>query len=257
MKSQRKKQLSARQIEAVIFDLDDTLISWSKPTIEWEAFHLGRTEKIRNYLVAGGYSLPEAEEFHAFIRDRFNQIWDDARGVWVIPSVGEIMHQILIDLNVAAEKVDMRAFLEQYNWGVFPGVVPYEDTHEVLEELRRRDYKIGLVTNSIFPMWMRDVELEEYDILQYLDARITSGDVGYLKPHPEIYERILEMLEVRPEQAVFVGDRPENDIAGANEAGLTSVLIAPPHLERELNGVVPDYTISSLSDLLPLLEELA
>ena len=246
-----------RQIKAVIFDLDDTLISWSNPTVEWDAFHRGRTEKVRNYLVASGYSLPEIEAFHAFIRDRFRQVWDDARGVWVIPSVGEVMYQILVDLGVTAEKIDMRAFLEEYNWGVFPGVVPYNDTHDVLEAIKQRDYKIGLVTNSLFPMWMRDVELEAYDILQYLDARITSGDIGYLKPHPEIYKRILEMLNVRPEEAVFVGDRPANDVAGANEAGLVSVLIAPPHLERELNGVVPDYTIASLSELLPLLETLA
>jgi FMN phosphatase YigB (HAD superfamily) len=103
---------------------------------------------------------------------------------------------------------------------------------------------------------MRDIELAEFNILHYFDARVTSGDIGYLKPHPQIYRRILEMLNVRPDQAVFVGDRPANDIAGANEVGLISVLMAPPHLERDLNGVVPDYTISTLSELLPLLEKL-
>jgi FMN phosphatase YigB (HAD superfamily) len=249
--------LRPRQIEAVIFDLDDTLISWSEPTVEWEVFHLGRVEQIHKYLVANGYTLPETKEFHEFIRDRIRQTWDDARGIWTIPSMGEIMRQILLDLNVDVTQVDMRALLEIYNWGVFPGVIPFEDTHDVLEELRHRKYKIGLVTNSIFPMWMRDVELEEYDLIKFLDARITSGDIGYLKPHPQIYEKILEMLDVSPERAVFVGDRPRNDIAGANEVGLISVLMAPPHLERELNGVVPDYTIRCLSELLPLLEKLA
>jgi putative hydrolase of the HAD superfamily len=105
-------------------------------------------------------------------------------------------------------------------------------------------------------MWMRDVELEAYEMLHYFDARVTSGDVGVLKPHPEIYEHILEMLDLRPDQAVFVGDRPINDIAGANEVGLVSVLMAPPHLERELDGVVPDFTIEKLSELIPLLEKL-
>lgn len=236
--------------------MDDTLISWSEPSVEWEVFHLGRVERVHQYLTAGGHTLPEIKEFHEFIRRRVRQTWDEARGKWVIPSIEEVMKQILLELSVDIDKVDMRALLELYNWGVFPGVIPFEDTHDVLEELHRREYKVGLVTNSIFPMWMRDVELEEYDLMRFLDARITSGDIGYLKPHPEIYERILEMLDVGPEQAVFVGDRPTNDIAGANEVGLVSVLMAPPHLERELNGVVPDYTISSLSELLPLLEEL-
>lgn len=236
--------------------MDDTLINWSEPAVEWEEFHLGRVKQIHEYLVEHGYKLPEVKAFHEFIRDRFRQVWDDARGTWTIPSIGEVMYQILVDLDLDVTQVDMRALLELYNWGVFPGVIPFEDTHDVLEELHRREYKIGLVTNSIFPMWMRDVELEAYDLMRFLDARITSGDIGYLKPHPEIYERILKMLEVKPEQAVFVGDRPTNDIAGANDVGLISVLMSPPHLERELNGVVPDYTISSLSELLPLLEKL-
>lgn len=245
-----------RKIEAVIFDMDDTLISWSDPTVDWEEFHLGRVEQVHHYLVENGQNPPEINEFHEFIRDRIRQIWDNARGKWVIPSIGEVMYQILVELDVDISQVNMRALLEIYNWGVFPGVVPFDDTHSVLEELRKRGYKIGLVTNSIFPMWMRDVELEEFDIIRFFDARLTSGDIGYLKPHPEIYERVLEMLEVRPEQAVFVGDRPTNDIAGANEVGLISVLMSPPHLERELDGVVPDYTISKLSELIPLLEKL-
>jgi FMN phosphatase YigB (HAD superfamily) len=256
-RGKRKRLLQHRQIKAVIFDLDDTLISWSEPTVEWDVFHLGRVEQTRNYLTEKGYALPEAKEFHAFIHQRLRQVWDDARQEWIIPNMGEVMRQILVDLSVSTEQVDMEAVLTHYNWGVFPGVVPFDDTHKVLKWLRQEQYKIGLVTNSIFPMWMRDVELEAYNIIDYLDARITSGDIGYLKPHPEIYERILEMLDVKAAEAVFVGDRPQNDIAGANEVGLISVLISPPHLERELDGVVPDHTITSLSQLLPILEELS
>jgi putative hydrolase of the HAD superfamily len=90
-------------------------------------------------------------------------------------------------------------------------------------------------------------------LLPYLDARISAADIGYLKPHPFIYLAMLETLQVSPERSVFVGDRPINDIAGANEAGLISVLMAPPHLNRLEESVVPDYTISCLSQLLPIL----
>jgi FMN phosphatase YigB (HAD superfamily) len=225
--------------------------------MEWDIFHLGRVEQLRNYLTGEGHHLPEAKELHAQIRKQLRQIWDDAQQEWIIPSMAHVMGQFLIDLDVAIDQVDMQALLTAYNWGVFPGVVPFDDTLAVLETLRQRQYKIGLVTNSMFPMWMRDVELEAYKIIDFLDARITSGDVGYLKPHPQIYKHMLEMLDIRPDQAVFVGDRPQNDIAGANAVGLTSVLMAPPHLERELDGVVPDHTIANLSQLLPILESLA
>jgi putative hydrolase of the HAD superfamily len=249
--------LQTRQIKAVIFDLDDTLIDWSNLEVKWDVFHFGRVEKARNYLTENGHQLPEPQELYVFIKDRLQKTWDDARQDWAIPSMAQVMHQILIDLGISAEQVDMEALLTHYNWGVFPGVVPFDDTHQVLETLRQQDYKIGLVTNSIFSMWMRDVELEAYNLIDYFDARITSGDIGYLKPHPQIYHRILEMLDVRPDQAVFVGDRPQNDIAGANEVGLTSVLMSPPHLERDLDGIQPDHTINTLSELLPILEKLA
>jgi FMN phosphatase YigB (HAD superfamily) len=63
-------------------------------------------------------------------------------------------------------------------------------------------------------------------------------------------------LETAPEQTLFVGDRPANDIAGANEVGMISVLMKPAHLDRPLDGVKPDFTIERLSALLPLLEEM-
>ena len=146
--------------------------------------------------------------------------------------------------------------LRVYDWQTVPGVEPFADTLPVLEKLKSAGYKIGLITNAMQPMWMRDIELRSYGILDYLDARLTSGDVGFMKPHPFIYWQALELLDVQPEESVFVGDRPANDIAGANEAGLTSVLISPDHLDRDLDGVRPNFTINTLTELLPILTKL-
>jgi putative hydrolase of the HAD superfamily len=173
-----------------------------------------------------------------------------------MPSISEMMLQVFENLGLDLDRIDMHEVLLVYDWRPLPGVVPYDDTFEVLEELKCRGYKIGLLTNSFLPMWMRDIELREYGLIDYLDARITAADAGYLKPHPIIYQKTLEMLGMTPEEAVFVGDRPRNDIAGANNFGMISVLMDPPHLNRELEGVIPDYTISTLSELLPILEAL-
>jgi putative hydrolase of the HAD superfamily len=171
-------------------------------------------------------------------------------------SFAQAMQDFLLACGLDEAQLDIDAVLCAYNWNTVPGVVPFDDTLSVLEQLKSDGYKVGLITNAMQPMWMRDVELSAYGILDYLDVRLTSGDVGFMKPHPHIYWRALELLDVQPEEAVFVGDRPANDIAGANEAGLISVLMSPHHLERELNGVRPNYTICNLTELLPILAQL-
>ncbi|MDX1664631.1 MAG: HAD family hydrolase [Candidatus Promineifilaceae bacterium] len=247
-----------RRVEAVIFDLDDTLIDWSGFTIGWEELARPRIDKVYDYLTGHGHNLCDRELFLKHYRRRVEEVWDTAREDWSAPSLANALRFACTDAGVPGEALDLEEVMEIYAsmWGPVPGVEVYEDTVEVLEELRRRGYRLGLITNSFFPMWMRDVELRHYELIDYFDARIASGDTDYMKPHPSIYELMLDMLNIAAEEALFVGDRPDHDIAGANESGLISVLIDPPHLNRPLDGVQPDYTITRLQELIPVLDAL-
>jgi putative hydrolase of the HAD superfamily len=187
---------------------------------------------------------------------RESEVWNQAAELSSRPDFAEVLRRVCTDAGLDLGDLDTEALLRAYDWQPMPGVVPYPDTQVLLRALREGGYALGLVTNSIFPMWMRDVELAHYQLLDYFDVRMTACDVGHLKPHRAIFTQALQRLGAAPERAVFVGDRPEQDIRGANDAGLISVLLDPPHLQRDLDGVVPDYTISSLSELLPILVEL-
>jgi putative hydrolase of the HAD superfamily len=246
----------SRRIEAVLFDLDDTLIDWAGVSVTYEEYFHPRVSRLHDLLTDKGYELPPTSEFQSILDQAISDTWEEAKKTWVIKSYGDILSQVLLNLGLIVEGIDIDELLRVFDCGAWPGVVNFPDTIPVLEELRTRGYKIGLLTNSFLPMWMRDVELETYQLLPYFDARVTAADVGYVKPHPNIYYALLDMMRITPDQAVFVGDRPKNDIAGANAVGLISVLMDPPHLQRELNGVIPDHTITMLGDLLPLLEEL-
>lgn len=245
-----------RRVEAVIFDLDDTLIDWSGQAVSWQTFSRPMIDNLYTYLTERGYDLPASDEFAGQMEREISGVWQEAKLTWAGARFADALQRLFAALQLPVDEIDLDEVMRVYQWRPMPGVVPFPDAYQVLDRLQAQSYKLGLVTNSFLPMWMRDVELVEYDLLDYFNARITSGDTGYMKPHPAIYQRMLALLDTPAERAVFVGDRPENDIAGANEAGLISVLMAPAHLERELNGVEPDYTITSLSELLPLLEEL-
>lgn len=242
-----------RRITAVIFDLDDTLIDWSGQEIHGAAIGQRHLRQVYTYLTAQGHALPDEEDFLDCFGEVLVRLWQQPKLTWAGVSLAQVIAQTLQESGLEAHQFDMDELLRVYNWQPVPGVRPYPDAIPTLQTLRQQGYKLGLITNAMQPMWMRDVELETYGLLPYLDARVTSGDTGYMKPHPAIYERVLNMLAIQPAQAVFVGDRPENDIAGANTAGLTSVLISPPHLNYELNGIKPDYAIERLSELLPIL----
>lgn len=241
------------RIQAVLFDLDDTLLDCSQQN-DWLGSVCGvHIENVYDYLAAQGNSMPAREVLIQNYRNTIVNSWEEAKKTWAGVNFEAVLTQCFqtFGLNVAA--IDMQQVLLAYAWTSMSTVSLFEDTVDVLDTLYQQGYKIGLVTNSMMPMWMRDIELREYGILDYFDARVTSGDTGYMKPHPAIYERVLDLLNVKAETAVFVGDRPANDIAGANAVGLTSVWMNLPHVQHDLGDVVPDYEITTLQELLPIL----
>jgi putative hydrolase of the HAD superfamily len=245
-----------KSIQAILFDLDDTLLDWSGQTGNYLDFTRPHLNNIYDYLSQEDHSLPDRDIFYESYLNVLIDEWSKAKATWSGVNFGSALQTFFEALELDCDQIDIHKVMEVYAMEPIPGVALYGDTIAVLETLHHRRYKLGLITNSMLPMWMRDVELRAYEIIDYFDVRLSSGDVGYMKPHPLIYHKALEMLHVQPEQALFVGDRPANDIAGANAVGLVSVLMAPSHIERELNEVKPDHIISSLSDIFPILEKL-
>ncbi|MCB8988523.1 MAG: HAD family hydrolase [Ardenticatenaceae bacterium] len=246
----------SKPIQAVLFDLDDTLLDWSAQQNRLSIISRPHVDKLYDFLDIQNHPLPSREAFFDCYQETVIAAWAEAKKAWAGVNFAQTLQTCFSTLGLDVSRIDMAAALRAYDWQALPNVTLYDDTITVLETLHRQAYKIGLVTNSMMPMWMRDIELRTYGILEYFDVRITSGDFGYMKPHPAIYERALDQLQVQPQHAVFVGDRPANDIAGANAAGLISVLMAPPHINYQLNEVEPDFVITNLSELLPLLDGL-
>jgi putative hydrolase of the HAD superfamily len=127
----------------------------------------------------------------------------------------------------------------------------YPDVRATLGEVRRRGYRLGLVSN-LYPneaTWLREFELDEC-----FDALVLSCEVGLLKPEPEIYLMAAERLGVRPQECVFVDDIPSY-LAGAKRAGMTCVRInrfdsEEPYAGDAPTDVTPDLSIAELAEFL-------
>jgi len=126
------------------------------------------------------------------------------------------------------------------------------DVLDLLDALRERGLRVGLVSNLFDPpALMRDL-FAEIGLLERLDAVALSAEVGKRKPHPAIFEAALEQAGVEPSEAVMVGDRLREDVGGAQAAGLAA--IQATWFRRDGSGAArPDATAAAPSDVLHLL----
>jgi HAD superfamily hydrolase (TIGR01549 family) len=99
----------------------------------------------------------------------------------------------------------------------------FEETVAVLQELKRRGYRLGVVTNGRRLMQHRKLDL--CGIKPLVDVVLVSGEEGVHKPDAEIFHRAAARLCTAPSNCVFIGDHPVNDIAGALSAGMKAIYL--------------------------------
>ncbi len=122
------------------------------------------------------------------------------------------------------------------------------DVLAVLARLRDRGYRMALVSNvSLLPDLMRD-DLERLGIAPYLDASVFSSEVRFRKPDARIFHEALRRVGSLPDEAVFVGDRLLDDIAGARSVGMRVVQTRQFREEAD-EAAAPDAEIDHLSQL--------
>lgn len=240
--------------DAVLFDLDDTLLSWEAPGWTWREINGRRCAGAAAHLGRIAPHAPSATALEAATYDAVIGAWRETRADPALrsPSLGAILCEALDRLGFAREGLDVHALCDAYGWEAVPGVVPFADALPVLDALRMAGVRTGIVTNSLYPRRLRVAELTALGLLDRVDVCVTSGDVGYVKPHPSIYHAALDAIGVAPGRAAFVGDRPERDVKGANALGMTSVLFRPaylPPIERFGEGETPRHVVSGLLDV--------
>lgn len=117
----------------------------------------------------------------------------------------------------------------------------------LLTDLRAR-YRLGVVSNFDYTPTALLV-LEREGVAALFDTVVVSDEVGWRKPHPSIFRIALDRLGITPQEAVFVGDRLDLDVAGARAAGMTTVWINREDAAVPEGQALPDFEIRDLEEL--------
>src|SRR5512143_3576847 len=188
-------------IQAIIFDLDNTLTDFMKMK------HAAIDAAVDGMIDAGlTLSRREISDKIYGVYDREGIEYQQVFDLFLKEELGAIDYKILTSAIVA-----YRRARDSY-------LVLYPHVNWTLLELLKRGLKLAVVSDAPrLQAWMRLAQLQ----LQHLfDPVVAFEDTGERKPSPKPFARALELLRTAPEETIMVGDWPERDVVGAKKLGI-------------------------------------
>ncbi len=238
--------MEAHLIEAILFDLGGTLRRTTKRN---DPEKLARIQRIQQTL---GSNLP-LEEFARIITARYHSYRR-----WAERTLRELDEEQLwlrwMAPDVPPERVRELAPTLNRMWRDATGVREvYPETIPVVQELHRRGYFLGVVSNTISRTEIPLV-LDALNLSQYFKAVLLSSVFGKRKPDPAILLEAAKRLEVSPADCAYIGNRLDRDVLGARQAGFATVMIVHHghHSDPQPGdaGMLPDRFIRNLREIL-------
>jgi putative hydrolase of the HAD superfamily len=226
--------------DAVLFDLDNTLYPYDACN---EAGKRGAYEATRRL----GYDL-DREEFDALYLSGRREAKRDTSGTAASHSRALYFKHGLREHAGRPVPEDALTLTEAFWSAYFEAMEPFPGLEGTFEALAEADVDVGVTTNLTTPTQLR--KLCELGIEDRVDAFVTSEEAGREKPGSATFTLSLARLDCRPGDAVFVGDKPESDIAGANAVGLETVLFNGQTDSETPTAHEPDHHAEELADVL-------
>ena len=232
------------RVRAVLFDWGDTLMHW-----RWDEELISAGHRAGLEALGRSEGSPDVDAMTPHFRARYEPLF------WAPGTIDELeypglVRKLLGDFGVEVDDDELGRFLEAEHEAWAPARELGATTHALLESLRSRGLRLGLVSNAFDPPWLLHRDLERSGISERVDFAVFSSEVGKRKPHPAIFERALSELSVQPDEAIFVGDRLYEDVRGAAEVGMTTVQALWFRADEHGEGGEPDYQAFTQMDVL-------
>jgi FMN phosphatase YigB (HAD superfamily) len=235
-------------IKAVTFDLWNTLL-------ENRDFTEPRINSLRRVLEDEGLIFPDSELLRAYdsASDHYRREWEQNHThLSVERRVEHILKELRVPFTEDLRRSVIVSFMNAYVVDP-PGLK--EGVEETLEVLNG-EYRMGIISDTgVTPGSIIREHFESHELLHYFTSTVFSDEVAYCKPDPKVFEKALNELKARPEEAVHVGDILRTDVVGAKGMGMKAVWVSDtgdyPHGEYS-----PDFVIMRLPELLDVIEKM-
>jgi len=201
-------------VDAVIFDWGGTLTPWRTVDFELEALALAEAA-----VVDGASSRAEAVEA---LRRAGDAVWGRSRDEHTSSTVADLF----LEAGLAHDESMLTAYRDFWSPHTHtdPDVVP------LFEALRGDGIKVGVLSNTVWPREWHEEFFRRDGVLHLIDGDVYTSEIPWTKPAPEAFRAAMKAVAVDdPSRCVFVGDRLFDDIWGAGNAGMRTVLV--PHSE--------------------------
>ncbi|OAB45533.1 hypothetical protein PGLA_03195 [Paenibacillus glacialis] len=215
-------------LKAIIFDLDGTLLDRDRSLNNFVEHQYDRYDALHHV---------KKEEFvQRFIElDKRGYVWKDR------------VYQSLI--NEFEAKLDWQDLLDDYIEGFQNHCVGFSGMVEMLDFLKEKNMKLGMITNGYERF--QDNNIKALNISDYFEVILISEREGIRKPDPEIFLRAVNLLGVKPEDSIYVGDHPSNDIEASLNVGMRSIWKEDDFQNKPLNTT---WTIRELHEIRVIVE---
>lgn len=221
-------------IKAIIFDLDNTLV-------DFMLLKNNAVEAAIHAMVDAGMELSYDEA-----RDKIDAIYD-REGI----EYQQVFDQLLKDFYGKVDHKIMSAGIVAYRKAREAALKPYPKVFPTLVELIKMSIKLAVVTDApAKEAWLRLSYLNFHHIF---DIVVTFDDTGERKPSPVPFNRALEMLGVKGEECLMIGDWAEKDMVGAKAVGMKTVFARYGDVFNTKNPD-SDYEINSISELIGIVK---
>lgn len=232
------------QIKAVIFD-------WGGTLSEYADIELYDMWKLAAEHLARATGRAEAELTAQLLAAEL-RYWEGVKTSQKTGTLREILaaESRALGLDVTEAVVTEAAQRHLDAWT--PHIRHHADAVPALKALKAAGLKLGLLSNTHWPEAYHEHFLQRDGLLELLDVRAYTSNMSHSKPHRAAFLHVLDQLAVAPEQAIMIGDRPIDDVRGAQLVGMRGVWRPHPG-SPPLGDVVPDAVIQHLAELPALL----